>query len=172
MIGYIHLGLSFIKNVYGYFSTPNKELDALYLITFATIPLSWISCKGECLVSYFIKKYENSDYVLGENTSYKDITDILGDYYNIYSCISNFVYIGSLVVVVNRTKLMSNYLLYSTLFLLVLQYEVKCKIPEIIIIFFLLSVMVNVILRFHEKKVFVSSETSLLQLFKIYENKF
>jgi hypothetical protein len=75
-LGSLHLCGMIIENVYG-FLIEDKILDNFYLISFLLLPLSWVICKDECIISYLLKKYQNPHYQLGdepENT--KDISDL------------------------------------------------------------------------------------------------
>ena len=123
IIGYLHLLLCIFKYIYGYVFPSILLFDSLYIILFAIIPLSWIFFKGECILSYFIKKYEDNNYKLGdESSNYKDMSDLFPNnkVYSYYSYITTFVYIGSLVIVNNRTKIIPNYTFYIILILFLL----------------------------------------------------
>jgi hypothetical protein len=43
-----------IENIYGFFSWKNIVFDKLYIISFVSIPLSWVICKDECIISYSV----------------------------------------------------------------------------------------------------------------------
>lgn len=121
IIGYLHLILGIIKNTYGYIFSSILLYDSIYLIIFALIPLSWILFKGECLISYFVKIYENSNYKLGDNQfHHKDISDLFSNktYYILFSNITTFIYIGSLIIVNNRTNIIPKYIFYIIILLL------------------------------------------------------
>lgn len=123
IIGYLHLLLSILKYIYGYIFPSILLFDSLYIILFAAIPLSWILFKNECLLSYFIKKYENNNYKLGDEPSnYKDMSDIFPNnkIYSYYTNITTFIYIGSLIIVNNRAKIIPNYIFYIILILFLL----------------------------------------------------
>ena len=62
-----------IENIYGFLSSKNIFFDKLYVISFISIPFSWIICKDECIISYVMKKIENPNYILG---NVKDISDL------------------------------------------------------------------------------------------------
>lgn len=123
IIGYIHIFLSIIKCIYGYIFPSIILFDVLYLIIFACVPLLWIFCKGECLISYFYKISENNDYKLGDDPfNHKDVSVLFPNktHYLLYSNISIFVYIGSLLIVNYRTNIIPSYIMYLTLLLLLL----------------------------------------------------
>lgn len=121
IIGYIHIFLAILKDIYGYIFPKILVVDALYLIIFACIPLLWIINKGECIISYYCKKCENPDYELGnEPFNHSDISNLFPNktYYALFSNISTFVYIGSLLIVNYRTRIIPDYLLYLTIIFL------------------------------------------------------
>jgi len=123
IIGYIHLLLCIFKYTYGYIFPSILLIDSLYIILFAVIPLSWIFFNGECILSYFIKKYEDNNYKLGDEPSnYKDMSDLFPNnkIYSYYTNITTFIYIGSLIIVNNRTKIIPNYIFYIILILFLL----------------------------------------------------
>ena len=60
IIGIFHLCGMIIENIYGLISFENNLFDKIYIISYVSIPLSWLICKDECIISYAIKKYENS----------------------------------------------------------------------------------------------------------------
>jgi len=123
IIGYLHLILGIIKYTYGYIFSSILLFDSIYLIIFSLIPLSWIFCKGECIISYFVKKYENSNYKLGDKPfHHKDIYDLFSNkiVYIFFSNITTFIYIGSLIIVNNRTNIIPKYIFYITILLLLL----------------------------------------------------
>jgi len=122
IIGVIHTALSLFKNIYG-FIVPKSRFDIIYIGGFAAIPLSWLLCKGECLISYTYKKYENNNYQLGDRPfDHSDVSDLFENkkVYNFYSHTTTFLYIGSIIIVNNRSKLVPNTLLYSTIGMLLL----------------------------------------------------
>lgn len=129
IIGYLHLLLCIFKYIYGYVFPSILLFDSLYIAFFAIIPLSWIFLKGECITSYFIKKYENNNYKLGDDAyNYKDITDLFSNntVYFYYTNITRFIYIGSLIIVNNRTKIVPNYIFYIILILFILySYDIE-----------------------------------------------
>ena len=157
-IGHIHLLLAIIKNTYGYFFPAFVLFDAIYLILFALFPLSWLCCKGECIISYISKKYKNKDYQLGDQPhDHTDVSDLFRSnniLYHSYSHISTIIYIGSLIIVNNRSKIISNYLLYITIFLLLIYLinnDLRINIYfQIVLAIFLLSVIYNSYLRLYD----------------------
>jgi hypothetical protein len=90
---------------------------------FAAIPLSWLFCKGECLISYTWKKYENSNYQLGDRPfDHNDVSDLFENkkIYDFYSNCTTFLYIGSVIIVNKRSDLVPKMILYPTIIMLLL----------------------------------------------------
>ena len=115
-VGIAHLALGLCKNIYG-FIFPKSNLDMVYMSWFGAIPFTWLLCKGECLISYAWKKYENSSYQLGDQPfEHSDISDLFENktLYEIYSHCTTFLYIGSVIIVNNRSEIVPKLLLYST----------------------------------------------------------
>ena len=115
-----HLALGLCKNIYG-FIFPKSNLDMIYITGFAAIPFSWLLCKGECLISYAWKKYENSSYQLGDRPfDHSDVSDLFENkfLYGVYFHCTTFLYIGSVIIVNNRSHVVPKMLLYSTIVML------------------------------------------------------
>jgi len=119
-IGIFHLFGMIIKNIYGFIIPKYSFFDKLYLISFVLIPFSWVLCKDECIISYLIKKYKDTDYILGnEPENITDMTDLFVNkyvYYIFYNT-NHLLSIGSLVMVNDRTTKIS-YLIFTPTFIL------------------------------------------------------
>ena len=105
-IGIIHLSGMILETIYGFIFSKNILFDEIYIISFLIIPFSWIICKDECIISYFVKKYKNPNYILGnEPDNVKDITDLFIDknLYHIFYNINHILRIISVIIVNNRT---------------------------------------------------------------------
>ena len=77
MFGFLHLQGMIFLSIYGFFKKFSNQLDKLYLIIFIIIPLSWVFFKNECIISYYIKKYNNPEYILGSQpNNIDDITEL------------------------------------------------------------------------------------------------
>jgi len=126
-IGIAHLVLGLCKNIYG-FIFPKSKVDNIFMTGFAAIPFSWLLCKGECLVSCTWKKYQNSNYQLGDRPfNHSDVSDLFENkklYIFYYSC-TTVLYIGSVLIVNNRSDLVPKMILYPTIiiFLLYIYFE-------------------------------------------------
>jgi hypothetical protein len=77
IIGLIHVLFSFIISLY--FLWRNDSFDIFYIVYFIILNLSWLIMKNECLISYIIKKNNDSEYTLGESTNIEDYELILGN---------------------------------------------------------------------------------------------
>ena len=119
IFGRIHLAGMILQSIYGYFPYVHYNLDHIYLLQNIAIPVSWILCKDECILSYIIKKRENPNYILGsEPQNVKDITDLFPSnpvYYRAFYHINHIVRIGSFIIVNNRTSFLSAYIWYPFL---------------------------------------------------------
>lgn len=153
-IGYIHLLLVVSRNIYGYIIPASLIFDPIYLIMFTLLPLSWICLKGECIISYIAKKYKNNDYKMGDHPhDHTDISELFINNisYKIYYYISLMLYIGSLIIVNNRSNLNPNYLFYITIFLFliyIIDNDLKInKYFQMVLITLLSSVMYNTYLK-------------------------
>lgn len=120
-LGMIHLCGLIIENMYGFLFVKNVFFDKFYIITFIGIPFSWIICRDECVVSYFIKKIENPNYILGsEPNNVKDISDLFVNerQYRMFYNVNNLLRIYSVILVNQRTTnihhsiFMPTYILY------------------------------------------------------------
>lgn len=98
----------------------NYILDKLYIYIFLFIPLSWILCKDECLISYFIKKINNPKYILGsEPFNTNDITNLFYNkkVYYIFFHINHSIRMYSFYIVVNRIIIIDFYTIVITIIL-------------------------------------------------------
>lgn len=78
IISMFHTLLSLFLVFYGIlFSRSN--FDFVILITIFSILLSWTIYKGECPLSYYLKKYNDSNYEAGKNLYSDDMYIIFGD---------------------------------------------------------------------------------------------
>jgi len=130
--GFLHLFGMIIKNIYGIIITQNIFFDKIYLTIFLSIPISWILCKDECIISYIIKKYNNKNYILGDNP--ENVDDISELFYNkkiyfIFYHSNQILQIISIIIVNNRTTNISYYIFIPTIILYILYiYDISYKI--------------------------------------------
>jgi len=111
IIGLSHVTLYFLKNTYGIYSYPNK-LDKFYILLFLSLEFSRWYNKNECLISYYVKKWNNPEYCLGENSgNYEDMVCVFNGNVRLYKYFENIMsicYIYSLIVINIRTCVFPN----------------------------------------------------------------
>lgn len=71
-VGLVHLCGMVTENIYGIVIPKTFGHDPAYMTLFLSIPLSWLACKNECIISYLVKKYENPHYHMGSNPENSD----------------------------------------------------------------------------------------------------
>ena len=124
-IGIFHLCGMIIENIYGFIVWKNILFDKLYIISFVSIPLSWVICKDECIISYIMKKNENPNYVLGsEPENVKDISNLFANEYQymIFYNVNTLLRICSVIIVNKRTAHVS-YMIFIPTCILYLYYN-------------------------------------------------
>uniref|UniRef100_A0A6C0LDU1 Uncharacterized protein n=1 Tax=viral metagenome TaxID=1070528 RepID=A0A6C0LDU1_9ZZZZ len=116
-IGRLHLCGMIMENVYGYFIKQHDLFDTLYIMSFVSIPFSWVLCKDECIISYITKKIENPNYQLGdEPENVKDVSSLFVNekqYMTFYN-INVFLRVGSALLVNNRTTKINAHIFIPT----------------------------------------------------------
>jgi hypothetical protein len=131
-IGTIHLCGMIIENVYGFFVRKNIMFDKLYIITFASIPFSWVVCKDECIISYIMKKLENKNYILGdEPENVKDISNLFinENQYLLFYNVNNLSRVVSVIIVNNRTsKINDCFIIPACILYLYYNYDITYKL--------------------------------------------
>jgi len=73
IIGFLHLVLTLFLSIYGLVIKKNW-FDWLYMYYSIIVTLSWTFYNGECLLTYYIKKNKNVNYIAGSNST--DLTDM------------------------------------------------------------------------------------------------
>ena len=138
-VGIIHVCGMIIENIYGFipnfFISNIHFFDKMYIMSFVFIPLSWIMCKDECIISYVCKKVENPHYQLGsEPENVKDIIDLFytKELYSIFHHTNHILRISSIIIVNNRTTHISYYIFTPTLVLYTIYvynivYKLNCR---------------------------------------------
>jgi hypothetical protein len=131
-IGTIHLCGMIIENVYGFFVRKNIMFDKLYIISFVSIPFSWVVCKDECIISYIMKKLENKNYILGdEPENVKDISNLFinENQYLLFYNVNSLCRIFSVIIVNNRTSKINDCFIIPTCILyLYYNYDITYKL--------------------------------------------
>ena len=72
VLGLVHLILVYSATIGALFYKPLKVLVVFYN---ECLLLSWIAFKNECLITYITKKYNNSNYKLGDNNVKGDVNN-------------------------------------------------------------------------------------------------
>lgn len=131
-IGIIHLCGIIVVDVYGFIIRKNVFFDKLYIISFVSIPFSWILCKDECIISYLMKKVENEKYILGNNPEkVDDISNLFATerHYFFFYNVNNLLRICSVLIVNKRTTNINDVIMIPTcLFFLSYIYDITCKL--------------------------------------------
>jgi len=119
-----------LEDTYG-FIIKNSFLDKLYIISFVSIPFSWILCKDECIISYIMKKVENKHYILGNQPeNVKDVSNLFTNeqQYLIFYNVNNILRIVSVIIVNKRTTNINDVTIIPTCMLyLVYNYDITYK---------------------------------------------
>jgi len=58
-IGLLHLSVMILENIYGMITKKMPIVDNIYIFSIVGVSFSWILCKDECLISYWMKKMEH-----------------------------------------------------------------------------------------------------------------
>jgi hypothetical protein len=97
IIHLLHVILSLLSVNYPFIIRKNDFYDLIYIVLLFILLYSYIILKGECFISYAIKKYENPNYVLGS-----DLSSVLQHYSYIFKnkTIANYVIIYILITLV------------------------------------------------------------------------
>lgn len=69
IIHFTHVVLSLILVNYPFLVKKNPLYDFIYIVLLLILLYSYVILKGECFISYAIKKYQNPSYVMGSSLS-------------------------------------------------------------------------------------------------------
>lgn len=105
MFGVIHLGGMIFLSIYG-FITPLQIIDNIFIVTIISLPLSWMACNNECIISYLLKKHKNPEYILGSEPNIDDITELFPNKlsYEIFFHMNHVIRILSFATVLERNE--------------------------------------------------------------------
>jgi len=97
IIHLLHVVLSLLSVNYPFIIRKNDFYDLIYIVLLFILLYSYLILKGECFISYAIKKYENPKYVLGS-----DLSSVLQHYTYIFKnkTIANYFIIYILITLV------------------------------------------------------------------------
>jgi hypothetical protein len=81
-------GIVHLVGLFTMYSLPilfrNKISYTLFILVYTLTPISWMLCKDECFISYFVKKFNNPEYKLGDSPDdYNDIIELVNDKYRL-----------------------------------------------------------------------------------------
>lgn len=76
----LHALFALFLSFYGFLMSRSKYDYVILIITY-TVALLWSLYKGECPLSYYLKKYNDPNYVLGSNVYAEDIYVVFGPKY-------------------------------------------------------------------------------------------
>jgi hypothetical protein len=106
IIGFFHFLISIFNAVYGFIFKKNR-FDYVYIIYSIIVFLSWTFFNGECIITYIIKKHNDKNYKIGDNsTDLKNMYLLVGSKNNIYIIISLLILFNviSLFIVLKRNN--------------------------------------------------------------------
>jgi hypothetical protein len=106
LVGLFHALFATFISLYGIL-IPKQQFDYIYILYALLVAVSWTFYNGECILTYYIKKYYNKTYKSGEEPSdLKDMYLLFGNK-DIVDAVVNFflvIYVISLGIVLYRNK--------------------------------------------------------------------
>jgi len=114
---FIHILVVLYTILYG-ICVKNNKYDYIYLAYIYFLLLHWTFFKGECIVSYYLKKIKNNEYELGSDFTNDEYHYILGDYKKYGIILASIILIINIFIISNRNNI-NNYIIF--LFILLLQ---------------------------------------------------
>ena len=114
---FIHILVVLYTILYG-ICVKNNKYDYIYLAYIYLLLLHWTFFKGECIISYYLKKIQNNEYELGSDFKNDEYYYILGDYKNYGIILASFVLIINIYIICTRNNI-KNYIIF--IFILLLQ---------------------------------------------------
>jgi len=148
IIHFIHVVLSLILVNYPFLVKKNTLYDFIYIVLFFMLLYSYIILKGECFISYAIKKYEDPKYVMGSNLS------VLYDYSYIFknTTIASYVifyiiitlFISSFIVLKRYNFINIRYIYLFTFLLFIYFFLLKMKTQTMLNFYFNIFFMIYI----------------------------
>jgi hypothetical protein len=134
IIAITHLIVVILASLYGFVFPKNFINDYLYFVVLIFIQLHWFFLNGECVFSYIYKYIHYDNYTCGDTTDLDDFNELGSDedknknnnknnneksidYKKLFVNVLDLLYIISVIIVNNRSKL-SN--IYITIFVLII----------------------------------------------------
>jgi hypothetical protein len=121
-----HVIIYLIGGFYAFLFKKNW-LDFLYVSIFFLVGLSWTLFKGECIISYVLKKRKDPTYQMGDDTSPEDLSSLFGKNTAFFLNFSPFFFVlqvFNIYLVLKRNQLQT---FYALLFLV---YPVGLKLTN------------------------------------------
>jgi hypothetical protein len=88
ILGVVHFFFAVIMGIYGFIFRKNN-FDLFYLFYNLIVAMSWSFYNGECILTYWIKKYRDPEYTAGVNpTDLADMYLLLGSKELVYLIMS------------------------------------------------------------------------------------
>ena len=153
IIHFIHVVLSLILVNYPFLVKKNTLYDFIYIVLFFILLYSYIILKGECFISYAIKKYEDPNYVMGSNLS------VLYDYSYIFknTTIASYVifyiiitlFISSFIVLKRYNFINIRYIYLFTILLFIYFFLLKMKTQTMLNFYFNIIFMIYITFLFY-----------------------
>jgi hypothetical protein len=113
LIGRIHFLVHLFFCLYGI--TKKNWFDVYYILFVFIVALLWTVLKGECFVSLLIKWANNPSYVMGTDTSAKDLHLIIGKKYekqmDIILYLLTIIKTWSIYTVLNRLRISYSFII-------------------------------------------------------------
>ena len=148
VIHFIHVVLSLILVNYPFLVKKNAFYDFIYIVLLFILLYSYIILKGECFVSYAIKKYNDPNYILGSDLS------VLNDYSYVFKSITIAHYvifyiiitllISSFIVLTRYNFINIRYIYLFTILLFIYFVLIKIKTNTIIKLYFNIFFMIYI----------------------------
>jgi hypothetical protein len=116
IIAITHLIAVIIVSIYGIIFPKNIVYDYFYFVILVVIQLHWGFLKGECVFSYIYKYTHYENYSCGDTTDLDDFNELGGtgtknddknaiDYKQLFVSALDVLYIISIILVNNRSKI-------------------------------------------------------------------
>lgn len=113
IIAIIHLIFVTIVSIYAFIFPKNFISDYLYFVFLVFIQLHWLYLNGECAFSYIYKYIHYDNYKCGDTTDLDDFNELGGteknnnsiDYKQLFVTALDILYIISVILVNNRSKI-------------------------------------------------------------------
>ena len=156
IISTTHSILAFLLASYGILFRRSKFDYLILIIIFSTL-LSWTLYKGECPISYYLKKYNDPNYKLGSNLYSEDMFILFGEKYIphlkfFYTFVSPLIQTITLYLLLTRQK----FNLLETLFYPILYYayyyiHLQTSIANLYFTFIFAFILYRIVLQFVKK---------------------